>query len=126
MINDIINIQDAKIANIAIEFTVQSYANANKFLVLAECYSALRQKFLTKLNLGEPLLIDEIYKTLNLLPSVVDTKKIKIKNKTSTGYSSYVFDIDSNLSSDNKKLEVDISTILEIKYLEKDIIGHVI
>lgn len=126
MINDIINIQDAKIANIAIEFTVQSYANANKFLVLAECYSALRQKFLTKLNIGEPLLIDEIYKTLNLLPSVVDTKKIKIKNKTSTGYSSYVFDIDSNLSSDNKKLEVDISTILEIKYLEKDIIGHVI
>jgi hypothetical protein len=126
MLNDIINIYDAKIANISIEFVVQAYENKNKVEVLTECINKLKLKFATKLNIGEAFSISDIYKSLNLISSVVDTKSVLIKSINSSGYSQYVFDIYENLSADETYIDVPQDTILEIKYPDLDIKGTVI
>ena len=126
MLNDIINIHDAKIANISIEFVVQAYENRNKIEVLTECVNKLKTKFATKLNIGEALSISDIYKTLNIISSVVDTKSVLIKSVNYSGYSQYVFDIYENLSADETYIDVPQDTILEIKYPDIDLKGTVI
>jgi hypothetical protein len=79
--------------------------------------------FTEKMNIGEPLYLTEIYKTLNAVPGVVDTKSVSVFQKTGSGYSSSQFPIFDNLSKDGRYLSVPENVILEIKSLDDDITG---
>ena len=76
--------------------------------------------------MGTPLYISEIYKLLNSIPEVVDTRDVKIVNKNGSGYSGSVYDAENNVSSDGRYISVPEDTVLEIRYLDKDIIGVVV
>jgi len=125
MINDTIDILDAKIANIGVEFEIVVADQQNRFDVLSNCVSVLRDKFSEPLYIGEPLYISEIYGILNKVKGVVDTKNVKIVQKTGDGYASIALDVDSLVSADARYLSVPENVVLEIKYPDNDIKGAV-
>jgi uncharacterized phage protein gp47/JayE len=81
MISDTIDILDAKIVNIGVEFEVIVDEESNKFQVLADCNQAVTNLFSITPYIGEPLYITDIYSALNKVAGVVDAKSVSIKRK---------------------------------------------
>jgi hypothetical protein len=54
---------------------------------------------------------------------VVDTKNVKIVEKSGLGYSSTQYSIEDNLSKDGRYLSIPQTHIFEIKNLDMDIKG---
>mgnify|MGYP003705050083 CR=1 FL=1 len=123
MINDIIDILDGTIVNIGIEFEVVVELNKDTNSVLAECLSVLKDNYKKKFEMGEPIYVTDIYKLLNKVKYVVDTKNVKIVEKTGIGYSSAQYSVEDNLSKDGRYLSVPENVILEIRDLDNDITG---
>ncbi len=62
MIHDTIDILDAKIANIGIEFEVVSGDQENRFDVLSNCVLKLKERFASPMYIGgAPLYIRDIF-----------------------------------------------------------------
>jgi len=125
MINDSIDILDAGIVNIGINFELVGELEKDFTLVLNDAIDALKQKYTTKFNLGEPIYISDIYSTLNDVDGVVDTKNVQIVRKFGAGYSSVQYDIDSNTTADERLVRIPENLIFEIKNLDSDIVGEI-
>lgn len=125
MINDSIDILDAGIVNIGINFELVGELEKDFTLVLNDAIDALKQKYATKFNLGEPIYISDIYSTLNDVDGVVDTKNVQIVRKFGAGYSSVQYDIDSNTTADERLVRIPENLIFEIKDLDSDIVGEI-
>lgn len=125
MISDTIDILDAKIVNIGIDFNVVVDEESNKFQVLADCNQAVRNLFSVMPYIGEPLYLTDIYSALNKVNGVVDTKFVKISRKISGDYSTVMFDIDQATSVDGRYISVPQNVILELKYPDTDIKGAI-
>ena len=65
MINDTMDILDAKIANIGIEFKALAFPGTNKYDLLNEAVTTLQIAFDKTFYIGEPFLITDVYQTLN-------------------------------------------------------------
>lgn len=120
MFNDTIDILDAKIINIGIEFTVDT-SSQQKDLVAIKCHNKLKRTFTEKFDIGQGIDIAFIYKLLNTIPEVIDTKKIKINLLNDTGYSSSNFDIYGNMNEDGSYVFCPDDCIFEIKDWTTDI-----
>jgi len=125
MVNDTIDVLDATIVNIQINFVVLIEINKAPASILNQCLVALRNKYTAKSNLGEPFYISDIYKTLNLVDGVIDTTSVKIARKIGANYSQAEFSIEENTSKDGRYINVPDNVILEIKDLDADIVGAV-
>jgi len=126
MINDTIDILDAKIINIGIEFDAVSTLEANRFAVLNDAIIQLVKFYARKYDIGEPLYFSDVYNQLNKLPGIVDTTRVKIVQKTGLNYSSNVhFDIEMNTSPDGRYIMVPDNAVVEIKYPDVDIKGNI-
>ena len=123
MINDTVDILDAKIVNIGINFEIIGELEKDFTLVLNDCIDALKQKYQTKFNLGEPFYISDVFRALNDVDGVVDTSSVQIVRKSGTGYSSFQFSVDQNTSRDGRLIRVPENVILEIKNMDADIVG---
>lgn len=123
MINDTVDILDAKIVNIGINFEIIGELEKDFTLVLNDCIDALKQKYQTKFNLGEPFYISDVFRTLNDVDGVVDTSSVQVVRKSGTGYSSFQFSVDQNTSRDGRLIRVPENVILEIKNMDADIVG---
>tara|TARA_R100000734_G_C3319026_1_gene114069 strand:+ start:2274 stop:4067 length:1794 start_codon:yes stop_codon:yes gene_type:complete len=127
MINDTIDVLNGKVINIGINFKVLPELDVNRFELLDACVQKLKDEYINiKFNIGEAIYISEIYKLLNEVPGVVDTTEVEIINKSSGLYSSYVYDIDSNLSDDGRFLIVPEDAAVEVLLPDTDIAGAVI
>ena len=78
MINDTIDILDAKILNFGIDFTVVAHRDYNKHDVLNQCMQRLKKEFKQPKYMGEPFYISDIQNMLNDLEGVTDVKKVVI------------------------------------------------
>jgi hypothetical protein len=125
MINDTVDILDAKIVNIGIEFEVVSSEEINNYEVLDSAILALRRKFGRIMFIGERFYITDVYTELNKVRGVVDTVNVKLVSKSGTGYSSSILNINQFMSLDGRYLAVPDNVILEIKYSKIDIKGTV-
>ncbi len=125
MINDTVDVLDATIVNIQINFVVLIEINKAPASILNQCLVALRNKYTAKSNLGEPFYVSDIYKTLNLVDGVIDTTSVKIARKIGANYSQAEFSIEENTSKDGRYINVPDNVILEIKDLDADIVGAV-
>lgn len=125
MISDTIDILDAKIVNIGIEFNVIVDEESNKFQVLSDCSRAIRDLLSVTPYIGEPLYLTDIYSALNKVSGVIDTKFVKVSRKTGTNYSTTMFDIDEATSVDGRYISVPQNVILELKYPDTDIKGAI-
>ena len=123
MLNDTVDILDPVIVNLGLNFEVITDLTKDTNIVLNTCLTALKASLNEKLNIGEPFYLTDIYKTLNAVPGVVDTKNVIVYQKTGDGYSSSQFSVDDNLSKDGRYLSVPENTIIEIRDLDNDITG---
>lgn len=126
MMNDTIDILDAKIVNFGINFTVLADQDSDKARVHSLCVNALMQHLqATKQEIGEDFQITNLYKILNTIPGVSDTLKVKIVKKVGNFYSDTNFDIESNMSADRRYISIPENVIYEVKYPDSDIQGIV-
>ena len=123
MVNDTIDILDAKIVNIGIEFTVMASPNMNKYEILELCSFNLRSAYRNVLDIGEPMFITDVYRILNNTSGVVDTINVNFVNKAGGTYSDHSIDIDKSMTADGLALTIPEDHILEIKYPDLDIKG---
>ena len=94
MMNDSIDILDARIANIGINFVIVPEREKNKFDILAAASAVLRNKMSISNDVGSPFYITDIYKILNDVSGVVDVVDVTIERKIGSNYSTTSFDIE--------------------------------
>ena len=126
MINDTIDILNARILNISIDFAIVADQETNKFDILASCITKLRERFAVLPDIGEAFYITDIYKTINDVDGVVDTKRVTVKQKSGTGYADLSYNIHENMSADGRYFVVPEDVIVEIKFPLEDIKGVIL
>ena len=125
MVNDTIDILDAKIINLGIDFVVAGDLEINKYDILNNCISVLRDEFSKKEEVGEPFSITRIHKRLQKAIGVVDVIKVRIYQKKGGNYSDVRIDIDSLITPDGRFINCPQNVIFEIKYPNQDLRGSV-
>lgn len=126
MLNDTIDILDAKIVNMGIEFTAVGDLESNKHDVQANAILALRTEFQRVREIGEPFFITDVHNTLKKVKGIVDVVKVKIVNKRGGIYSDTKLNIDNNLSPDGRYIDIPANVAWEIKFPTSDIKGAII
>ena len=82
MVNDSVNIKDAFIINIGINFDVVVRPNYNGKLVINNCLNVLQSYFnVDQWQINQPILIADIYSTLDQVEGVQTVQKVEIVNK---------------------------------------------
>ena len=132
---DAINIKDAYVINISVNFAILTKVGFNKNDVLLRCVSSVQDFFdIDRWQIGQPIVLSDIAYELSLVDGVAsvvpplgsDTViKIENKYKLEDGYSGNFYDIDSGLIDGVLYPALDPS-IFEIKYPNSDIKGKVI
>lgn len=124
MINDTIDILDGKVINIGIRYEIIPDLDINRFDLLEQCNRAINDNFLTiKFGIGESVFISDIYKVLNDVPGVTDTKSVELYNRNGGTYSNYIYDISANISNDGRYLRIPSDAAAEILVPNTDIVG---
>lgn len=127
-INDSVDIKNAFIINIGVEFDIIVLPNFNNDEVLANCLTYLINYFnINNWQINQPIILRDIYSGLDVIPGVQTVKNINIINKTgvSLGYSEYAYDITS-ATLDNVVYPSIDPMIFEVKYPTTDIKGRVV
>jgi hypothetical protein len=128
MLTDGVNIKDAFIINIGVDFDVVVRPNYNNKLVLNNCLTTLQSYFnIDKWNINQPIILSDIYSALDQIEGVQTVQKINIVNKagTNSGYSQYAYDIKGATINNILYPSLDPS-IFEVKNLTTDIQGRVV
>ena len=125
MINDTVDILDAKIVNIGIDFTIVAEIEEDKFSVLRAAENALRKEFTSISEISEPISISNIYRILNQIAGVSDTVDVTMVRKTGAIYSGVDFNVEDAISFDGRFLIAPEDVVFEIKFLDTDIKGTV-
>ena len=123
VITDTIDIMDAKIVNLGVNFTVLVDPNFVKQDVLATCKTDLIEYFNITPEIGQSLNILDIYRVIRGVEGVLDIRGVTVKNLNSSGYSSTYLNIDQNLVSNSTILKMPKNAIYEIRFPEQDIQG---
>ena len=128
VIGDTINIKDAFIINIGVDFdiiTLPEYVNSE---VLTNCISELQAYFaVSEWQINEPIVLRELYLLLDRVEGVQTVKNIVISNRVGTinGYSQYAYDVTGATISGVIYPSID-PMIFEVKYPQSDIRGRVV
>ena len=126
MINDTVDILDAKIANIGVEYIIDSYPDYNRFEVLEETKQVLRNYVTdTHFEIGESVSLSEIHRVVSNTAGVRTVRSVKLVNKAGSDYSDTQFNMSENMSADGTTLYVPENVVLELKYLNTDIVGTI-
>jgi len=128
MIGDTVNIKDAFVINIAVNFEIVVLPNFNNNDVLARCITSLQDYFnINKWQINQPIILSEISVTLDNIPGVQTVQNVQIINKagTNSGYSQYAYDILGATQNGIIYPSLDPS-IFEVKNTNSDITGRVV
>jgi hypothetical protein len=128
MINDSIDIKDAYIINIGVDFDIVVNPNFNNSEVLTACITALQDYFnINNWQINEPIILRNIFILLSKVPGVQIAKNIVINNLTgaSLGYSDFAYDITGAIVNDVIYPSID-PMVFEVKYPNQDILGRVV
>ena len=128
IIGDNIEIKDAFIINIAIDFEIVVLPNFNNNDVILLCIDSLKTYFARdNWQINQPILLRDLYVRLDRINGVQTVKDIQITNKAgiTSGYSQYAYDISSATQNQVIYPSLDPS-IFEVKYPNSDIKGRVV
>lgn len=125
ILTDAVNIRDAYIINIGIEFDIITLPDENSNQVILRCIDRLKNYFdIKKWQINQPIVISNIYTELDRVPGVQTVVNVKLKNlfDPSLGYSPHAYNIDQSIKDGVLFPSLDPS-IFEIKYPNNDIVG---
>ena len=126
MLTDAVNIRDAFIINIGIEFDIITLPDQNSNQVVLACIERLKQYFdIKKWQINQPIVISNIYTELDRVGGVQTVVNVRLKNlfDPSLGYSTHAYNIDQATKDGVLFPSLDPS-IFEIKYPNNDIVGR--
>ena len=126
MLNDTIDIVNANIINLRIEYTAVSETNKNKLAVKEASIAALRNFFSGMPEIGESFYITDVYNVLNEAPGVADVTDVDIYVQNGGVYSNYYLDLEQYMSPDGRFIHFPEDVIYEIKFVEDDIKGVIL
>ncbi len=128
MIGDSIDIKDAFIINIGINFEIVTLPNYNNNQVIADCLIEVENYFnINNWQINQPIILRDISTRLDAVSGVQTVSNISISNKagTASGYSQYAYDTAGALQNGTIFPSID-PMIFEVKYPKIDIIGRVV
>jgi hypothetical protein len=128
MINDAVNIKDAFIINIGINFDIIVLPNYNSNQVLTKCITALQTYFaIENWQINQPIIFRDIYVLLDKIEGVQTVKSVEILNfvGSNLGYSDYAYDISGATKNGVVYPSLD-PMVFEVKYPNADIQGRVV
>jgi hypothetical protein len=126
MISDTVDILDAKIVNVAINFTVVGDEKANKFDVIEACNKKLETMLSVKYDIGEPIFYNDFFRELKDAEGVLDVVEVFATVQSGGLYATTTFSIPENLSADGTRLLQLEDHVFEVKYFDRDLIGTVL
>jgi hypothetical protein len=128
MVNDSVNIKDAFIINIGVNFDVIILPNYNSNEILTKCILALKDFFaIDKWAINQPIVLRDIYILLDAIEGVQTVKSVDITNLVGEdlGYSPYAYSIPAATAANVVYPSLDPS-VFEVKYPDTDIQGRVV
>lgn len=128
MINDSIDIKDAYIINIGVDFEIVVNPNFNNSETITNCITSLQEYFqIDKWQVNEPIILKDIFVLLSQVTGVQIVNNILIKNLTgaSLGYSDFSYDVVAANQNDVIYPSID-PMVFEVKYPNQDILGRVV
>jgi hypothetical protein len=128
MVNDSVNVKDAFIINIGVNFDIIVLPNYNSNEVLTKCILALQDYFaIDKWQINEPIVLRDLYILLDNIDGTQTIKNIEITNKVgiNLGYSQYSYDTKGATNGNVIYPSLD-PMIFEVKYPNTDIQGRVV
>lgn len=125
MINDTIDILDANIINLGIEFEIVVEPTAERLETLSNATREVQKEFSRIRDIGEPMFVTDVYTALKKAKGVLDVTNVEIVSKSGGLYSDYFINISQNLSPDGRYVDIPEDSIFEIKFLDIDIKGTI-
>ncbi len=128
MLTDDVNILDAFIINIGVQFDISVLRNYNVNDVVARSIGAVQDFFDTsKWNINQPIILADLSYNIGLVEGVQTVKSVRIFNRyeyrDGLGYQNYRYNIDEATINGVIYPSLDPS-IFELKYPTTDIIGN--
>lgn len=125
IITDAVDIKDAFVVNIGVQFEVLTLPNYGARDVLLNCTNTLKEYFdIRKWNINQPINLSSVYTALDQVKGVQTVKNIKITNKSGGSYSKFAYDT-AGATKDNIVYPSYDPCIFEIKFPDTDIEGRV-
>ena len=128
ILTDVINIRDAFIINIALDFEISVLSNFNSNDVLIRCIDTLKTYFnVDRWQINQPIIKTDIINTIGNVKGVQNVVSININNvyQTSQNYSGNIYDLQSATRNGVIYPSLDPS-IFEVKFPNQDIRGRVV
>ena len=128
MVGDSINVKDAFIINISVNFDIIVLPNYNNNNVLLACIQTLTDYFkVDNWQINQPIILRDLYVMLDLIEGVQTVKNISIDNKVGAdnGYSDYSYDLSGAFLDGVYYPSID-PMIFEVRYPETNIKGRVV
>jgi hypothetical protein len=125
MLTDAVNIKDAYVINIGVEYEILIYPNEIGREVLLRCKNELIDYFdISKWNINQPINLSDIYMLLDRVKGVQTVQNVRILNKVGGEYSQYAYDITSATKGNIVFPSLD-PCIFEVKFPNDDIKGRI-
>ncbi len=125
ILTDALNIKDAFIVNIGVNFDIIVKPNFSGRDVLLTCTNLLQDYFdIAKWNINQPINLSSIYTLLDQVKGVQTVQKIEIVNNAGGIYSQYEYDIQGATRNNIVYPSYD-PCIFEVKYPNTDIKGRI-
>lgn len=127
MLTDSINIRDAYVVNIGLNFDIITLPSFNANEVLLKCVDAMKSYFdIDKWQINQPISLNDIYGELLKVTGVQTVTNVSISNKNDSysGYSDIVYDISGAIRNGIIYPSLD-PCIFEVKYPNIDIKGRI-
>lgn len=134
ILTDAVNIKNAYIVNIAIDFEIITLPNYNSNEVLLKCINALKEYFDTdNMGIAKPIVLTDVYVLLDSIDGVQSVVRpdrdgnggLQITNKFNGNYSSNKYSI-QNATRNGVVYPPKDPTCFEVKYPDADIRGRVV
>ena len=126
ILTDAINIKDAYIINLGIEFDIITMPDQNGNQVILRCINRLKQYFdIKKWQINQPIIISNVLSTLLSVKGVQSVVKAEFTNLSGGNYSPYSYDVQGAIRNGILYPSLDPS-IFEIRFPDLDIQGRVV
>ena len=128
ILTDAINIKDAFIIDIALQFEISVLSNYNSNEVLLNCINELKTYFdVDRWQINQPIIKSEVQNLIGNVPGVLSVVNVYFENKydSDQGYSDNVYDLASATRNGVIYPSLDPS-IFEVKFPNQDIRGRVV
>jgi len=125
LLSDSIDLLDAKIINVKIDFIAVAKEGFDPSSVLARTKNELRA-FLTENpnDIGEPVSLTSLIAVITKTRGVAEVISLDMDRKTGSNYSNTAFSIAANMTADGKKIFIPKNAIWEVKFPFQDINGE--